>query len=64
MEYASSVWELHLKKYVEQIDRVQRTAACFIENCDAGTRNSYQPLEQVKLNTAEGTKNNQEQFQG
>ena len=51
-----------LKKYVKQIEGVQRRAACFIENCNAGTRNSYQPLERVKLDTAEGTKNNQEQW--
>ena len=51
-----------LKKYVKQLEGVQRRAACFIENCNAGTRNSYQPLERVKLDTAEGTKNNQEQW--
>ena len=34
-----------LKKYVKQIEGVQRRAARFIENCNAGTRNSYQPLE-------------------
>ena len=38
-----------LKKYVRQIEGVQRRAAHFIENCNAGTRNSYQPLEWVKL---------------
>ena len=51
-----------LKKYVKKIEGVQTRAACFIENCNAGTRNSYQPLERVKLDTAEGTKNNQEQW--
>ena len=50
-----------LKKYVKQIEGVKRRAASFIENGDAGTRNSYQPLERVKLDTAEDTKNNQEQ---
>ena len=53
-----------LKKCVKQIERVQRTASRLTENCDAGTRNSYQPLERVKLDTAEVTKNNQEQSQG
>ena len=47
-----------LKKYVKQIEGVQRRAARFIENCNAGTRNSYQPLERVKLDTTEGMKNN------
>ena len=51
-----------LKKYVKQIEGVQRRAARFIENCNVRTRNSYPPLERVKLDTAEGTKNNQEQI--
>ena len=29
-----------LKKYIKQIDGVQRRAAHFNENCDTGTRNS------------------------
>ena len=32
MEYASSVWGLHLKNHVKQIDGVQR-AALFVKNC-------------------------------
>ena len=38
---------------------VQRRAARFLENCyTRGTRNSYKPLERIKLDTPEGTKNN------
>ena len=37
-----------LKKYVKQIEGVQRRAARFIENCNVGTRNSYPPLERYR----------------
>ena len=33
VEYASSVWDRHLKKQVKQIDGVQRRAARFVKNC-------------------------------
>ena len=33
MEYASSVWDPHLKKHVKQIEGVQRRAARFLKNC-------------------------------
>ena len=59
VEYASSVWDPHLKKHVKQIEEVQRRAARFVKNrLHSGTRNSYKPLERIKLDTPEGTKNN------
>ena len=59
VEYASSVWDPHLKKHVKQIEGVQRRAARFVKNqLHSGTRNSYKPLERIKLDTPEGTKNN------
>ena len=33
LEYASSVWDPHLKKHVKQIEGVQRRAARFVKNC-------------------------------
>ena len=33
VEYASSVWDPHLKKHVKQIEGVQRRAARFLKNC-------------------------------
>ena len=33
VEYASSVWDPHLKKHIKQIEGVQRRAAHFIKNC-------------------------------
>ena len=33
VEYASSVWEPHLKRHVKQIEGVQRRAARFVKNC-------------------------------
>ena len=33
VEYASSVWDPHLKKHVKQIEGVQRGAARFAKNC-------------------------------
>ena len=33
VEYASSVWDPHLKKHVKQIEGVQRRAARFVKNC-------------------------------
>ena len=33
VEYASSVWDPHLKKHVKQIEVVQRRAAYFVKNC-------------------------------
>ena len=59
VEYASSVWDPHLKKHVKQIrgstkkSRILRKKLLY-----TGTRNSYKPLERVKLDTLEGTKNN------
>ena len=58
VEYASSVWDPHLKKHVKQIEGVQRRAARFVKLLYDGTRKSYKPLEQIKLDTPEGTKNN------
>ena len=59
VEYASSVWDPYLKKHVKQMEGVQRRAARFVKKLlHAGTRNSYKPLERIKLDTNEGTKNN------
>ena len=33
VEYASSVWDPHLKKHVKQIEGVQKRAARFVKNC-------------------------------
>ena len=33
VEYASSVWDPHLKKHVKQIEGVQRRAALYVKNC-------------------------------
>ena len=33
VEYASSVWDPHLKKHIQQIEGVQRRAARFVRNC-------------------------------
>ena len=33
VEYASSVWDPHLKRHVKQIEVVQRRAAYFVKNC-------------------------------
>ena len=33
VEYASSVWDPHLKRHVKQIERVQRRPPCFVKNC-------------------------------
>ena len=33
VEYASSVWDPHLKKHVKEKERVQRRAARFVNNC-------------------------------
>ena len=33
VEYASSVWDPHLKKHFKQIEEVQRGAARFVKNC-------------------------------
>ena len=41
------------------MEGVQRRAARFVKKLlHAGTRNSYKPLERIKLDTTEGTKNN------
>ena len=48
-----------LKKYVKQIEGVQRRAACFIENCNAGTViNLLNELNWIPLKVRRTIKNN------
>ena len=50
LEYASSAWDPHLQKHIQQIEMVQRRAACFIKSNysrDPGTVTTL--LEQLEL---------------
>ena len=59
VEYASSVWDPHLKKTLQtNSGSTKRSRTLRQKLLYTGTRNSYrQPFERVKLDTAEGAKN-------